>query len=359
MDIETKLEIIKSPPTEEIVTEEALRGLLETNASPRHYFGLEISGMLHIGHVLVGCKKINDIAKIGGRPNILLADWHSFANGKLDGDWDKIIKGAELYRRIFSIASPDAKIILGSDLYSDFEEYWKDVMKLAAKTTIARATRTLIIEGRSEKDTLHVSQYLYPIMQAADILALDVDIPHAGMDQRRVHMLAKELFKAEGMREIVPLHHHLLASLVKPAQRTDTLTKEKEELVAEMKMSKSKPGSAISVIATNEEISKIIGGAWCPDREEEGNPILELCKYVIMPAKEKLDVKRDKRFGGDIQYSDYKSIASDYVGGTLHPSDLKLAVAGGISELVGRIRDKLDNNRDRELIKVFEGRNKG
>ena len=54
MDVETKLEIIRSAPTEEIVTEEALRNLLETNERPVHYLGLEISGMLHIGHVLVG-----------------------------------------------------------------------------------------------------------------------------------------------------------------------------------------------------------------------------------------------------------------------------------------------------------------
>ena len=231
-------------------------------------------------------------------------------------------------------------------------------MRLAAKTTIARATRTLIIEGRSERDTLHVSQYLYPIMQAADILALGVDMPHAGMDQRRVHMLAKELFRAEGMREIVPIHHHLIASLIKPAQSPDTLSKDKEELVAEMKMSKSKPGSAISIIATDEEIAKSIGGAWCPEKEENGNPVLELCRYVIIPINGKLRVERDRRFGGDAEYSDYESIAKDYVGGGLHPSDLKHAVAISVSKLGGNVRDKLDNNRDRELIKVFEGRNK-
>ena len=57
MDIESKMELIKSEPTEEIITDKDMRALLETNQSPKHYFGLEISGMPHIGHILVAGKK--------------------------------------------------------------------------------------------------------------------------------------------------------------------------------------------------------------------------------------------------------------------------------------------------------------
>lgn len=44
MDIETKLELIKRPPTEEIITEEDLRQLLETKEHPIAYNGFEPSG---------------------------------------------------------------------------------------------------------------------------------------------------------------------------------------------------------------------------------------------------------------------------------------------------------------------------
>jgi tyrosyl-tRNA synthetase len=357
MDIESKIDIVSSLPTEEIITPERMRSLLESVSHPVHYFGLEVSGMLHIGHVLVGCKKINDLIKVGVKANILLADWHSVANNKLDGDWERIIKGAEFYRRVFGICCPDAKITLGSELYSNNDEYWKSVMRLATKTTIPRATRTLIIEGRSETDKLHVSQYLYPIMQAADILAFDADIPHAGMDQRRVHVLAMELFRSAGFdKEIVPLHHHLLASLLKPVEHADN--REKEEVVAEMKMSKSKPGSAIPIIATDEEIERTIGGAWCPERSADGNPVLELCRYVIFPGEGSIRIERPERFGGDVDYHDYGSMERDYIKGRLHPNDLKGAVARSISRMVGSVRDRLDSNRDRELIGVFEGKTK-
>ena len=44
MDIETKLELIKKPPTEEIITEEDLRQLLQTKEHPIAYNGFEPSG---------------------------------------------------------------------------------------------------------------------------------------------------------------------------------------------------------------------------------------------------------------------------------------------------------------------------
>ena len=61
MDIDSKMALIKSEPTEEIITDQGMRELLETNQSPKHYIGLEISVMPHIGHILVAGKKINDL----------------------------------------------------------------------------------------------------------------------------------------------------------------------------------------------------------------------------------------------------------------------------------------------------------
>ncbi|MDE1868440.1 MAG: tyrosine--tRNA ligase [Candidatus Micrarchaeota archaeon] len=350
MDVETALDMIKSEPTEEIVTEDELRSLLESNSHPTHYIGLEISGMLHLGHLLVGGKKINDFAKAGAKTNILLADWHSMANNKMGGDWERILKAAEFYKKVFGIFCPDAKITLGSELYRNNDEYWKTVMLMARKTTMARATRTLIIQGRSEKDTLHVSQYIYPIMQAADINELDVDIPHAGIDQRRINVLAKEMFSDMGFKKVVPVHHHLLQSLAEPPKDMPKGTK--EEIVAAMKMSKSKPGSAIPIIATDEEIAKTMKSAWCPVKVTEENPVLELCRYVIFPISSKLKIERKKEYGGDMEYESYKELEKDYAAGKLHPVDLKNAVSASIISMLEPVRRGIKGHR--ELLEVFK-----
>lgn len=348
MDVETKLSLIKSEPTEEILTEAELRSLLETNSSPSHYLGLEISGMLHLGHMLVGGKKINDFTKAGFKTQVLLADWHTMANNKFGGDWDRIIKASEFYKLAFTALCPGAKLVLGSNLYKNNNDYWKLVMQLARKTTMARATRTLIIEGRSQTDVLHVSQYFYPMMQAADIVALGADVAHAGLDQRKVHVLAKELFKDLKMKNVIAVHHHLLSSLLKPPKG---LTGEKEEIAAAMKMSKSKQGSAIPITATDDEILKSIRSAWCPEKVIEENPVLELCKYMIFPRAGQMTIERKREFGGNIDYENYAALESDYREGKLHPMDLKAAVSSAIINMLEPFRRALKGKE--ELLSAF------
>ncbi len=351
MDIQTKIDIIKSDPTEEIITDEDLVSVLETKEHPKHYVGFEISGMLHVGHILVVGKKVNDLAKAGVDTQLLIADWHTVANQKLGGDWDRIKKAAEFYKKLFSITCPKSKIVLGSDLYHNNDEYWQEVMKISAKTTIARATRTLIIQGRSEKDTLHVSQYIYPMMQVADIRALDVDISHAGMDQRKVHMLAREVFGELGnKRPLALLHTHLLQSLLEPPKVRENATK--EEITTAMKMSKSKPGSSIKILASNDEISKIISSGWCPEGIVDENPVLGLCKYIIFPHLGKMNIERDRKYGGDIEFTSYTEIEKYFSEKKLHPMDLKNAVSSSMIKIIEPISSKFRNEKA-DIEKLF------
>ncbi len=343
MDVETKLELIKSEPLEEIITEPELKELLETNSKPKHYIGLEISGMPHIGHILFGGKKMNDFAKAGIETQVLLADWHTMANNKLGGDWEKIKKVSRFYRELFNFFCPKTKVVLGSDLYPETKDYWETLIQIARRTTIARATRMLVIEGRSEKETLHVSQYIYPIMQTADIWALDADLPHAGMDQRRVHVFAKEMLREMKLKKVVPLHHHLMPSLVEPPQ-IDANTP-KEEQVAALKMSKSKPGSFISILSTEKEVHDALNKAWCPEAVVDNNPVLLLNKYVVLPIQGNLQVERKREHGGDVSYTSYEELARDYQAKKLHPVDLKAATASSMVRIMEPMVSKFSGQR--------------
>jgi len=48
---------------------------------------------------------------------------------------------------------------------------------------------------------------------------LDVDIAHAGMDQRKIHMLVREIFPKKKWKVPVAVHHKLLPGLSKPADK--------------------------------------------------------------------------------------------------------------------------------------------
>src|SRR6188508_1381632 len=222
MDVESRIGLVLREPTEEVVEVAQLRQLFETNSKPRHYIGLEISGKLHLGSLILTGYKINDFIKAGVNSNVFLADWHTYINNKLDNDWQKIIEVSKYYREAFKFFCPGVNIILGSSLYDTYDDYWKNFMIFSKHMTLSRTLRALTIMGRSEKEKLDFSQLMYPSMQSADIKALDLDIVHAGMDQRKIHMLVREVFPKLGWKVPISVHHHLLPGLSEPVSTSAT-----------------------------------------------------------------------------------------------------------------------------------------
>ena len=349
MDVETKIELACRAPAEEVITREEMKALFETKAQPVHYIGLEVSGKLHLGSLLMNGFKINDFAKAGIRTQVLLADWHSVINNKLEGNWEKIKRASKYYEEAFKFFCPSVKITRGSELYENNNEYWKEVIMFSKHLTLARASRCLSILGRSEKETLELAQYLYPPMQAIDIRHMGADIAHAGMDQRKIHMVAREVFPKMGFKKPIAVHHHLLAGLSEPEKITGEGSKEEE--VYAMKMSKSKPYTAIFIHDTEEEIRDKLKKAYCPP-STEGNPVLELTKYIVFHEQKEMLVERQEKYGGNIAYENYAEVEKDYLGKKLHPSDLKNAVGNAVEKIVAPIRKRFEGKK--ELMKVFE-----
>ncbi|HEX2013615.1 MAG TPA: tyrosine--tRNA ligase, partial [Nitrososphaera sp.] len=220
MDVQERIDLVMREPTEEVITAEELRALFQTKARPRHYIGLEISGVLHLGSLVLTGFKINDFIKAGIETTVFLADWHTYINDKLGGDWNRIKQVSEYYADAFRFFCPGVNIVLGSDLYREQgESYWERFVRFSKQMTLARAMRSLTIMGRSDNEkNLDLSQLLYPPMQAVDIKALELDIVHAGMDQRKIHMLVREIFPKLKWKAPVLVHHHLLPGLSEPVR---------------------------------------------------------------------------------------------------------------------------------------------
>lgn len=345
MDIETKIELIKKTPTEEILVEEELRHLLETNEHPQHYQGFEISGLLHLGNLIVSGFKINDFIKAGVKCQAYLADWHSFINDKFGGDWEKILMAAKYYEKAFKFFCPGVKIVVGSDLYRNNDEYWKRLIKFSKHMTIARSLRCMTIMGRSESEKLDLSQYFYPPMQAVDVKEIGADIPHGGMDQRKAHVLAREIFPKMGWNKPVAVHHHLLMGIAKPIELK---SKDKLEEVIASKMSKSKPWTAIFIHDTEEEIKSKLHKAWCPEKQTQSNPIMEIVKHVIFHEREAFEIERPQKFGGTVQFQSYQELEKAYRQGDVHPQDLKNAVAEDLAAILEPIRRYFEKDREAE-----------
>jgi tyrosyl-tRNA synthetase len=355
MEIEEKVALVKRPPTEEILTEAELASLFAREPHPKHYIGLEISGLLHLGSLVILGFKINDFLKAGVRCKVFLADWHSYINNKLGGDLDKIERVSRYYEEAFGFFCPGVEFELGSRLYAGNDRYWMDLLRFSKQITLARDTRCLTIMGRTTKEKLDVAQYVYPPMQATDINAMGLDIAHSGMDQRKVHVLVREVFPALGWKVPVAVHHHLLAGLQKPEGHGMDEDAESDKVVSS-KMSKSKPDSAIFIHDSAEEISRKISKAWCPEREVDGNPILDFAKHIIFHEKDALVVERPDKYGGDVTFTSYAQLERDYAAGKLHPTDLKKAVASGLDPVVAPIREHFRGTKVlEEVVAIIHG----
>ncbi len=345
LDIAEKVNLIEKPPTEEVVTLDELIELFKTNSSPKHYIGLEISGFLHLGSLISTGFKINDFIKAGVNCTVFLADWHTLINDKLGGDWETISKVSKYYTEAFKLVCPGVNIILGSELYDSRKEYWREFIEFTKHMSLKRTMRTLTIMGRSEDEAkIDLAKLLYPPMQAVDIHSLDLDIVHSGMDQRKIHMLVREIFPKMKWKVPVAVHHKLLPGLLKPAESNDS------QILG--KMSKSDPNSGVFIHNTDTEIKKKISKAWCEETNTQSNPLLEIARTIIFHEFKEMNIERPEKFGGNVSYTNYNQLETDFAKKKLHPGDLKQTVGDYLVKVISPIREKL--NLSEELFETIK-----
>lgn len=347
MDIETKIELICRLPTEEVLTPEDLRQLLETEEHPIAYDGWEPSGLVHLGTGNICAYKMKDFIEAGIHFKAYLSTWHAWLNNKLGGNLKLIRKAADLFRHSWiALGIPPGKVefIYSDELYDDLD-YWAKTVIIAKNLSIARVTRTLEIAGRKESEARHVSDFLYTPMQVADIFHMKVKICQLGIDQRKANVVAREIGEKIGFWKPVCVHHTYLQGLMKPP--VWPIPKEQErEILSSIKMSKSKPETCVFIYDTPEEIKQKISKAFCPEKTVEYNPVMEICKYLVFREKPTFTIERPAKFGGNIEVQNFQELATVYAQGKLHPQDLKNGVAAELVKILEPVRRYFDNNRE-------------
>jgi tyrosyl-tRNA synthetase len=346
LDVTEKIAFVTRDPTEEVVTSEELVNLFNTNSHPKHYIGLEISGFLHLGSLILAGFKINDFIKAGVKCSVFLADWHTFINDKLGGNLETIKKVSEYYADAFRLLCPGIEILQGSNLYDSRKEYWTELIQFAKHMSLSRAMRTLTIMGRTEKDKLDLAQMLYAPMQAVDIHAMDLDIVHSGMDQRKIHMLVREIFPKMKWKVPVAIHHRLLPGLAEPEPASG------EDGKISSKMSKSKPSSGIFIHDSDDEIRSKIKKSWCPEGIVENNPLLAISRHIILHEFKEILIERPTKFGGNITYTSYAQLELDFSQKKLHPTDLKSMVERYLINIISPLRERI--NLKEELLETIK-----
>ncbi len=359
MTNEEKLNLI-TRNLEETLTEEELKNLIDSGTPLKHYIGFEISGRVHLGTGLASMLKIKDLQDAGIETTILLADWHTWLNKKLDGTLETARKMAREYfeeglkaAALCVGANPEKiEFVLGSELYDKKgSEYWATMIKVSKATTLARMLRSTTIMGRKESEISDAAMLIYPALQSADIFAMGITLAHAGTDQRNVHVVARDAAKEVGFPKPIAIHHHLLQGLLKPevTEGDDT-----ESVKLALKMSKSKPDSAVFLHDSPEEITRKVNNAYAPEGVVEMNPILDWVKWLVFYHPTTLVIKRDEKWGGDLSYTSYKDLEKDYADKKLHPMDLKAAVAQWLIQKLEPARKYFEDPKRKAALEEIE-----
>jgi tyrosyl-tRNA synthetase len=195
MDIKEELRIIKRG-TEEIISEEELIKKIEKSRKEKRPLrvkqGFDPNAPdIHLGHT-VGLRKMRQFQDLGHEIFFLIGDFtgrigdpsgRSVTRKQLTEE--EVNKNAETYKKqVFKILNPErTKVVFNSHWLGKLS--FAEVLKVCSKYTVARMLERDDFATRyKEEKPIGIHEFLYPLMQGYDSVALQADIELGGTDQK-------------------------------------------------------------------------------------------------------------------------------------------------------------------------------
>lgn len=173
---------------------EALEKVLRSGKKITLYFGVDPSGdALHIGHA-VALRKLRQFQELGHHVILLIGDFTGMIgdpSGKKEGRQqltrDQVLANAKEYK---TQASKFLEFEGEHAVEIKFNSAWlsklsfEEILKLAARFTIQQILeRDMFQERLKRQDDIGLHEFLYPLMQGYDSVAMNVDLEIGGTDQ--------------------------------------------------------------------------------------------------------------------------------------------------------------------------------
>ena len=220
MTIDETLAIIQRG-TDEILPLEELKKKLEKNKPLRVKLGMDPTAPdLHLGHTVV-INKMRQLQDLGHEIIFLIGDFTGMIGDptgknvtrkpltKLD-----VLENAKSYEdQVFKILDKDkTKIAFNSEWMSKMSS--AEMISLASKQTVARMLERDDFSKRYKGgQAISIHEFLYPLVQGYDSVALRADIELGGSDQKFNLLVGRELQKQANMEPQVILTMPILEGL--------------------------------------------------------------------------------------------------------------------------------------------------
>jgi len=220
MELARQLEQIRRGSVE-IINEEELIGKLRKGVPLRVKAGFDPTAPdLHLGHTVL-IQKLKHFQELGHQVIFLIGDFTGMIgdpSGKSETrkklTREEVLRNAETYKRqIFKILDPErTEIAFNSTWLDKFSA--ADFIELCSRYTVARMLERDDFEKRFKgNQPIAIHEFLYPLVQGYDSVALKADVELGGTDQKFNLLMGRHLQREHGQASQIVLTVPILEGL--------------------------------------------------------------------------------------------------------------------------------------------------
>ncbi|HHO68117.1 MAG TPA: tyrosine--tRNA ligase, partial [Gammaproteobacteria bacterium] len=207
--------------TEEILVESELVERLASGRPLRVKAGFDPTAPdLHLGHTVL-LNKLRQFQDLGHEAIFLIGDFTGMIGDPTGKNVtrkpltrDEVIENAKTYeQQIFKILDPEKTLVMFNSSWMS-EMSAADLIQLAAKHTVARMLERDDFSKRYRSgQPIAIHEFLYPLVQGYDSVALKADVELGGTDQKFNLLVGRQLQEAYGQKPQVVLTMPILEGL--------------------------------------------------------------------------------------------------------------------------------------------------
>lgn len=206
VSVETALAIIKRG-VEEVIVEEGLIKKLKSGKKLRVKAGFDPTAPdLHLGHTVL-INKLKQFQDLGHEVLFLVGDFTGMIGDPTGKSVtrppltkEQVLENAETYKeQVFKILDPKlTTVVFNSEWMSKMSA--SEMIQLAGQYTVARMLERDDFNKRFKgEQSIAIHEFLYPLVQGYDSVALKADVELGGTDQKFNLLMGRTLQKSAGM----------------------------------------------------------------------------------------------------------------------------------------------------------------
>lgn len=319
MDPKSQLEILKKNVVD-LVNEEELLDKLKRKEQLRVKLGVDPSRPdLHLGHAVV-LFKLRQFQELGHKVVLIIGDFTAQIGDPSGRDSTRpMLSEEEVKSNAKTYAEQAFKILDREKTELRFNSEWlgrmsfADVIKLASKYTVARMLERDDFSKRYRENVpISIAEFLYPLAQAQDSVAIEADVELGGTDQYFNLLVGRHIQQQVGQEPQIVMTMPLI-------EGTD----------GKLKMSKSYG----NYIAFNDPPSEMFG------------KIMSIPDWLIVKYMKLLTQISDE------QIEEYENLMEE---GKINPRDVKMKLAFEITKFFHGLEEA--EKAQEQFVKVFSKR---